>query len=410
MAGVDKTTYKEIAGNGGDYLSLIGWLGVFAAAGIGSAFYMETKGHIVSGMTNQIVWGMPHVFAVFLIIAASGALNIASMSSVFGKKIYKPLGRLSAIMAIALLAGGLMVLVLDLGRPDRLDVAMLKQNFKSIFAWNIYLYSGFFGVVIVYLWMMMERRFNKYSTIAGTFAFIWRLALTTGTGSIFGFLMARPGYDAAIMAPMFIAMSFAFGLAIKILFVTSAYRATKRPLGDKLLFKMRNLLGIFIAAALYFSVAQHLTNLYAAEHSGVERFILLDGGIYTMLFWVGQILLGAIIPMTLLFHPATNKSCQGINAASMLVILGGIAQVYVIIIGGQAYPLEMFPGFEVTSSFFDGSVHHYAPTLPEIVLGLGGISVALLIMSIAVKYLPILPASLSDAAVDPADAATGKDA
>ncbi|MDH5489734.1 MAG: polysulfide reductase NrfD [Rhodospirillaceae bacterium] len=410
MASIDKNTYKEVSGNGGDYLSLIAWLGVFAAAGIGSAFYMETQGHVVTGMTNQIVWGMPHVFAVFLIIAASGALNVASMSSVFGKKIYKPLGRLSAIMALSLLAGGLLVLVLDLGRPDRLDVAMLKQNFKSIFAWNIYLYSGFFGVVIVYLWMMMERRFNKYSKIAGTFAFVWRLALTTGTGSIFGFLMARPGYDAAIMAPMFIAMSFAFGLAIKILFVTAAYRATKRPLGDKLLYQMRNLLGIFIAASLYFSVAQHLTNLYAAEHSGVERFILLDGGIYTILFWVGQVLLGSIVPMALLFHPAVNRSCQSINAASMLVILGGIANVYIIIVGGQAYPLEMFPGFEVTSSFFDGSVHSYVPSLPEIVLGLGGVATALLIMMLAVKYLPILPASLSDVAVGPANITTDEDA
>ncbi|MDH5187648.1 MAG: polysulfide reductase NrfD [Rhodospirillaceae bacterium] len=410
MASIDKNTYKEVSGNGGDYLSLIAWLGVFAVAGIGSAFYMETQGHVVTGMTNQIVWGMPHVFAVFLIIAASGALNVASMSSVFGKKIYKPLGRLSAIMALSLLAGGLLVLVLDLGRPDRLDVAMLKQNFKSIFAWNIYLYSGFFGVVIVYLWMMMERRFNKYSKIAGTFAFVWRLALTTGTGSIFGFLMARPGYDAAIMAPMFIAMSFAFGLAIKIIFVTSAYRATARPLGDKLLFQMRNLLGIFIAAALYFNIAQHLTNLYAPEHMGVEMFILLDGGIYTILFWVGQILLGTIVPMTLLFHPAINRSCQSINAASMLVIIGGIIQVYIIIVGGQAYPMDMFPGFEVTSTFFDGSIHSYTPSLPEIVLGLGGVATALLIMMLAVKYLPILPASLSDAAIGPANITTDEDA
>lgn len=410
MAGIDHTTYKEVSGSGIDYISLIGWLGVFAAAGVGSAFYMETQGHIVTGMNNQIVWGLPHVFAVFLIVAASGALNVASMSSVFGKKIYKPLGRLSAIMAIALLAGGLMVLMLDLGRPDRIDVAMLKQNFKSIFAWNIYLYSGFFVVVIVYLWMMMERRFNKYSKIAGTFAFVWRLALTTGTGSIFGFLVARPGYDAAIMAPLFIAMSFSFGLAIKILFLTSSYRATNRELGDKLLFQMRNLLGIFIAAALYFTVAQHLTNLYAPEHSGIEQFLLVNGGIYTMLFWLGQVILGSIVPMALVFHPATKGSYQAINTAAMLAILGGFAQVYIIIIGGQAYPLEMFPGFEVTSTFFDGSVHSYTPSLPEFVLGFGGVATALLIMLLAVKYLPILPASLSDQAIGPANITTDEDA
>ncbi|MCK5166871.1 MAG: polysulfide reductase NrfD, partial [Rhodospirillaceae bacterium] len=154
---------------------------------------------------------------------------------------------------------------------------------------------------------------------------------------------------------------------------------------------------------------QHLTNLYAAEHMDVEKFILLDGGIYTTLFWLGQVVLGALVPMALLFHPATNRSCQGINAAAMLVILGGFAQVYIIIIGGQAYPLEMFPGFEVSSTFFDGSVHGYAPSLPEIVLGLGGVATALLIVMLAVRYLPILPASLSDAAVGPANITTKED-
>ena len=46
---------------------------------------METHGHVVSGMNNSVVWGMPHVFAIFLILAASGVLNIASLGSVFGE-------------------------------------------------------------------------------------------------------------------------------------------------------------------------------------------------------------------------------------------------------------------------------------------------------------------------------------
>lgn len=397
----DTTVYKEVEGKGADYFTLVGWLAVMIAAGLGSVWYMEHHGHVVTGMTNAVVWGTPHVFAIFLIVAASGALNIASISSVFGKYHYKPLARLSAITALALLAGGLMVLVLDLGRPDRLIIAMTKQNFKSIFAWNIYLYSGFFVIVLAYLWMMMERRMSPYAKKAGLFAFVWRLALTTGTGSIFGFLVARPGYDAAIMAPMFIAMSFAFGLAFFIILVTVTYKATDRPLGDLILFKMRNLLGIFIAAMAYFVVVQHLTNLYAAEHMSVERFILMDGGIYTFLFWVVQVGIGIVFPLALLFNPATGRSCQGINIASMAVIAGGLAQVYGIVIGGQAFPLQMFPGMDVSSSFFDGVVHSYVPSLPEVLLGLSGIAVTLLIIAVAVKYLPLLPTSLSDAKVDP---------
>lgn len=404
----DTTVYKEIEGKGGDYYSLVGWLGVVVALGLYAVYNMEHYGHVVTGMTNAVVWGTPHVFAVFLIVAASGALNVASIASVFGRTHYKPLSRLSTLTAVALLAGGLMVLVLDLGRPDRLIVAMTHYNFKSIFAWNIILYNGFFVIVVAYMWTMMERRMTPYSKKIGLFAFVWRLILTTGTGSIFGFLVARPGYDAAIMAPMFIAMSFAFGLAIFLLIVNVSYRASGRPLGDFILFKMRNLLGVFIAASLYFTIAQHITNLYAAEHTGVESFILMDGGIYTFLFWVVQIGLGALFPLALLFNPATGRSCQGIMVAAVLVIIGGLAQMYIIIIGGQAFPMPLFPGMEVSSSFFDGAVHPYAPSLWEVMLGLAGVAASLLIIAVAVKYLPLLPTSLSDAKVDPhhkADAA-----
>jgi Ni/Fe-hydrogenase subunit HybB-like protein len=341
------------------------------------------------------------VFAVFLIVAASGALNVASISSVFGKTAYKPLARLSGLLAITLLVGGLAVLVLDLGRPDRLIVAMTYYNFKSIFAWNIMLYTGFMAVVAVYLWMMMERKMNSFTKPAGLTAFVWRLILTTGTGSIFGFLVAREAYNTALLAPMFIIMSFAFGLAIFILVLMGMYRWSNRPLGDAVLYRLKNLLGVFVASVLYFVTVYHLTNLYITENHGVERFILLDGGIYTQLFWLVQIGLGGLLPLALLYLPATGKSRGWIGISSVLVIIGGLAQIYVLLIGGQAYPLEMFPGKEVSSSFFDGVVASYTPSLPEFVLGIGGVAIALAATIVGTRVLRFLPVSLADSQVDP---------
>lgn len=395
-----KIEHREIPGRSFGFWALLGVLALLTAAGGGAAYYMEHNGHWVTGMSNQVVWGIPHVFAIFLIVAASGALNVASISSVFNRTAYKPLARLSGLLAIALLAGGLVILVLDLGRPDRLIVAMTYYNFKSVFAWNIFLYTGFFAVVIVYLWMMIERRMNEYTKKAGLFAFIWRLILTTGTGSIFGFLVAREAYDTAVMAPMFIVMSFAFGLAIFLLVLLAAYGWTERPIGDALLRRLKNLLGVFVAAVLYFLLVYHLTNLYITERHGIERFILLDGGIYTALFWVGQVLIGGILPLALLYHPRTGGSRVAIAIAAIAVILGGLALLYVIVIGGQAYPMDLFPGKEVTSSFFDGVIASYNPTLPEFMLGIGGFALSLLIVTFALKVLPFLAESLADNAVD----------
>ncbi|MBT6387520.1 MAG: polysulfide reductase NrfD, partial [Alphaproteobacteria bacterium] len=167
---MSREIFKRVEGRSPAFLLLIGGLGLLVLLGMGSAWTMEHHGHVITGMNNRIVWGMPHVFAVFLIVAASGALNVASISSVFGRTAYKPLSRLSVMLAIALLVGGLSVLVLDLGRPDRLIVAMTTYNFRSIFAWNIYLYVGFIAIAGVYLWLMMERSLNKYSKPAGLVA------------------------------------------------------------------------------------------------------------------------------------------------------------------------------------------------------------------------------------------------
>lgn len=393
---MERTLYREIKATQGVWTLAVIMLGLIAVAGW-SVLYVEHNGHAVTGMNNQIVWGLPHVFAIILIVAASGALNVASIASVFDRKAYKPLSRLSGILAIALLVGGLLVLVLDLGRPDRLLVAMTTFNFSSIFTWNILLYTGFMGIVGLYLWVQMDRSVHpKFVKPVGVLAFVWRLILTTGTGSIFGWLVARPGYDAAVMAPMFIALSFSLGLAVFLIVLIALYRLDDRKIGNEIIARLTHLLGIFIAAAMYFAILQHVTNLYAAEHSGIERFILREGGIFTTLFWWGQIALGGLLPLALIFgkHPS-NASSRAI-VASILVILGAFAQLYVIIIGGQAYPMEMFPGYEITSSFYDGAIASYSPSFFELSLGVGGVAVAILATGIAAKVLRILPTNLAD--------------
>jgi molybdopterin-containing oxidoreductase family membrane subunit len=373
------------------FYGLVAAGGLIVGLGLLAAHYMEEHGHIVSGMNNQVVWGTPHIFAIFMIVAASGVLNVASIGSVFGKTIYKARAPLSALLSIALLAGGLSVLLLDLGRPDRLIVAMTYYNFKSIFAWNIFLYTGLFAIVGVYMWTLMERRMNRYSKYAGFTAFFWRLALTTGTGSIFGFLVARQAYNSAVLAPMFIVMSFAWGLAIFCIVQTAMFTWNNIELQPDILRRMKNLLGIFIGATLYFVAVYHLTNLYFARQMEFEQFILANGGIFPLLFWGGFVLVGSVIPLVLIYHPDLGKQCSSVIVASVLVLVGAFSLLYVLIIGGQAFPLEVFPGMEVTSSFQDGRIDHYSPSLPEVFLGMLGLGVAFLITTVGVRILHFLP-------------------
>jgi molybdopterin-containing oxidoreductase family membrane subunit len=364
--------------------------GAVTLIGLIAAHSMELHGHAITGMDNQVVWGLPHVFAIFMIVAASGVLNVASIGSVFGQAAYKPRAPLSGLLCLALLAGGLMVLMLDLGRPERIVVAATHYNFKSVFAWNVILYSGMVAIVAVYLWTMFERRFNAWSKPAGIAALVWRFVLTTGTGSIFGFLVARQAYQSALLAPLFIVLSFGWGLAVFVIVQASMYAWNGRTLAPDIERRLARLLAVFVAASAYLVAVVHLTNAYYARQQSFEAFLLLGrggGGLYALLFWGGYVLLGTVLPFVLLLWAR-----QGLHRAAALVVLGAFAFLYVFIIGGQAFPLEIFPGHSVTSPFADGQVAHYVPSWPEALLGLGGLGAAFVLTVVGVRVLDFMPA------------------
>jgi len=92
-----------------------------------------------------------------------------------------------------------------------------------------------------------------------------------------------------------------------------------------------------------------------------------------------------------MWRPLAAARARTATAAG-LVLLGGLAQVYVIVIGAQAFPLEIFPGKQVIeSSFYDGVINHYHPSLLEFLLAFAGAAMALMIVVVSMKILPFLP-------------------
>jgi molybdopterin-containing oxidoreductase family membrane subunit len=380
--------YRELGGASPRYWRLLALLAIPLALGAAAYFHIEHYGHIVTNLDNQIVWGMPHVFAVFLVVAATGALNVAIAASVFGKPAYRPVAPLSALVSLSLLAGGLAVLMLDLGRSDRMIVAITRLNSESVFALRVILYDGFMASVGVYLWFLLERRMNRYIKPAAIVAFLWQLLLITGTGLEFGFNF-REVYDSLLYAPMFIAFASAYGTAVFVLILFAVCAWEERPVSSELLRLLKNLLGMFVGASLFFAVL-FLSSKYELPRSrDVARFLLVDGGVYTALLWLGQIALGGIVPLALLVRSQVSRAA--VAAACVMVLLGGLAQMYVTLIGGQAYPQVLFPGLVESSSFFDGEIHPYTPSVPEVLLGLGGVGLAAAIVAVVLRALALLP-------------------
>ncbi|HHB92436.1 MAG TPA: molybdopterin oxidoreductase, partial [Thioploca sp.] len=164
----------------------------------------------------------------------------------------------------------------------------------------------------------------------------------------------------------------------------------------------KKLLGVFIVGVFYFVLVYHLTHLYFTGRHGVEYFVLAGGGIYTVLFWAGYMFLGTILPLLLLYHDRFTNSRISIAAAALLTIIGGISLLYVIIIGGQVYPVEIFPGKEIINygAIHSSTMYSYTPSIWEIMLGVSGIAIAAFLTVVAVRILPFMPRSLADTDID----------
>lgn len=373
------------------YVALI--LGVLASAvGIWDALHVAEHGLQLTNMNNQVFWGLPHVFGIFMIVAASGAVNVATIGTVFGKQAYLPRAPLSALLGIALLAGGLATIMLDLGRPDRLTVAMTNINLKSTFGRNSIIYPVFLLLAGLTIWVTMARGINKlfYQTVNLTTLF-WRLIMTMGTGSIFGYIVARQAYQSAILPPLFIVMSLVWGMATFLIVQKILYTRHNIELHPQLRARFKNLLGIFIGTGMFFVLIYHLVATYYAKNLEYEYFILFSGGIFTWLFWGGYLVVGSILPLLLLYVPALSAIRGSVTTASLLAILGGLSLMYVIVISGQVYPMDMFPGAQVSSSFYDGMIDSYTPNLSEVLLSLGGVGIAFTVALVGLRVLDFVP-------------------
>ena len=94
------------------------------------------------------------------------------------------------------------------------------------------------------------------------------------------------------------------------------------------------------------------------------------------------------------------KDTVALKYASILILLGGFAAMHVIIIGGQAFPLNIFPDHIILdSAFYDNVVHSYTPSIFEFILGLGGVALALIITLIGIANFKFLPIMISSAKV-----------
>ena len=385
-----KITYSTIEGNSKGFWTLAAILMLLVLAGAGGSLMRQIYGHQISGMTNQVPWTFMKVIAIYFIGLSAGSLVLSSLSSVFGIKDFKPLARISVVIAAILLVASLMSIILVWGRPDRILFPYLYWNLRSIYSLNGILYPTYIIICFFYLWAMFEGK-DKLASIIGLVAIFCAVLVHSATGAIFSFVGARELYHSPLLPPSFIAAALSSGTALMILILVITFRFTGRELDSSMVKKLGRYLAGFLMIVIYFIFVENANRFYFPENYETQHFLLLSGNINSWIFWLGMVGCGNVFPLIMLLLPKTGKSIPWILAACILVVIGVLAERYIIVIPGQLLPMEMFPGYDIVSDFQDGVVAEYSLSLVEAVQGLGLMSFICLAYMFFLKFFKLMP-------------------
>jgi len=394
--------YTTIEGKSRGFYLLVTFLGLMGALFVASFMVAYLKGQQVWGVSNIIPWGQLITFYIFFIGLSAGAIIISSLSYVFKREAYEPIGRMAVFMGILLMAGAMLFVLVDLGRPEkfwRLFMYFYLNNMTSMFAINSIFYGGYIGLMLVYLWLIFENK-KRLATLVGTADVLWAVAVHMGTGAIFGLMGNREIFFSPIKPFEFLTAALTSGTSLVILASVGTFKFTRRTIQQDLVLSLGRLLSGMILVLVVMVFVDKLTHLYFPNR---ESTIYLFTGGYWWLFWIFQIGMGIVFPLVLLFHPRTGRSVKGIVFAAASVVMGVFGERAALVIPGTAHPQPLFPG-HIEGIW--GTPGVFPITVWETLLSLGIVCYIGLLFVLGLKYLEILPAR-EDKAAPAAEASAG---
>ncbi len=381
--------FATIEGRSRAYYLSLAILALLSVGGLVATYILSKHGLYLSGMTNRIPWGVQITMAVYYIGLSAGSLVVSGLYGVFGRMEYKPFARIAAYLALLFLIAGLLSILTDQGRLDRVFVEPFSHfNLASMFSINPALYMGHMMLCVVYLCALFFEM-PRLTRVASVTVVLWAIAVHTGTGMILGFI-PRELHQSPLLPPSFVVAAIASGTALMILVLVSLFRLTKRRLDDALVIWLGRLLAIFLIVVMYFLFIENSYRYYLVQSREAAQFFLF-GGFHSLLFWVGLVIIGCVIPAAVLFHRRRGKSIPWIVFAASLVVFGILCERYVIVIPGLTNPPDLFPGMEITASAVEEGFVSYSASFYEVLQALGVFGIIGLMFLLGLRMLCLAP-------------------
>lgn len=272
-------------------------------------------------------WMIP---AYFFLGGLSAGLFIIAVVFNYWKSEYKVLAKPAAILSPLFLAGGMGLLVLDLGKPLRFWRLMVTFEPSSVASWGVWLLSVFFLINVGHAFLLVINEDTKAKKL-GYAGIPFAIFTATYTGVLLAQMQGKALWHTALLPWLFLIGSIISGLAFAILAGIALNKIDE--LGESF-FALGKMLAWLILLELGLIFTEVLILLNGGTDAVYSANVLLSGN-YSFLFWVVEILLGIIAPSLILFNPNRARNLSFQSVAAVLVLVGIFAMRFVVVMAGQ---------------------------------------------------------------------------
>jgi Ni/Fe-hydrogenase subunit HybB-like protein len=381
-----------------------GWVVFLAAlvlAGLVAGIIVLARGLVVTNLTDLVPWGLWITLDLSTIALSAGAFTLSAAVYLLGLKHLQPVARTAVFIGLIGYSMAILMLLMDIGRPDRLWHALIYWNTHSPL-WEVTMCICLYFMVLVlevipifgqadwmrHRWPRLSKRLIKVHYLAPVLA-VAGLCLSmlhqSSLGATYGILKARPIWYRPGMAVLFIVSAIVAGPALVVLASRIASRITfKAKVREKLLDQVSRFVGWALIAYLYLRFWDAFSMSYTYEPARTEGLNMLTQGPLSFNFWVGEMILGIIVPMIILLSGRLRRHKPLQMLALMLVVGGLVAYRWDINLVGQLVVYGVLPQ-EIVPQYTQ-----YFPSLIEIIVTVGVIAYGVLAFSLGVRYLKIV--------------------
>jgi Ni/Fe-hydrogenase subunit HybB-like protein len=382
----------------------LGFLGIILLAGLVSGILVFWKGLGITNLADRVPWGLWITIDLSSIALGAGAFSMCAGVYLFGLKRFQPIARTATFAGLIGYTMATLALILDIGRPERFWHSLVYWNPHSLL-WEVTM------CVVLYLTVLMlesmliianlewlRKRFPKITDMMShvhhyaPFLAIIGLGLSSlhqsSLGATYGIIKARPFWFKPEMSVLFMFSAIVGGISLTLFASMLSSRLTKKAkINDALIERVAQFVGYLLIGYFYFRAWDVLAQFYTYDPGRSEGLYFLTKGPMAFNFWIGEMLLGMLVPMFLLLYKPTRMNQFSRMTALFLVAAGVVIFRWDTNITGQLVLISYVPGAAITYT-------SYVPSLIEILTGAAIIAYGLTAFSLGVKYLRVVDHTL----------------